>query len=127
LVNPHRKQQDSRVDGGETEGFLFAGIISDRRVTELRAYLAWEEHELLGAHSFGIDVDDQFQSDCFQFTQAEVSHLDVISLFWCEHNSRAVQVIVSTSLGIPQLLVVSMPISPSSISCSTTVLSDADK
>lgn len=54
----------------------------------LRAGLAGEHHDLLGADALGVDVDDDLQPRSIELSEAEVGHFDAVALFIGEDEPR---------------------------------------
>jgi hypothetical protein len=62
------------------ERLLLAGSTVERRVAMLGAGLAGKHHELLGADTLGVDVDDDLQPRLLELREAEVGHFDAFAL-----------------------------------------------
>ena len=71
----------------DAERLLLARLALDRRVPVLGAPLVREQDEFLRAHSIGVHVDDDLQSDLVEPAQPEVRDLDVPALIRRQHNA----------------------------------------
>ena len=77
-----RRALDVEVDdpAAAAEGLLLARRPVGRGMSVLGARLAREEHELLGADTVGVHVDDQLEPDLVEPREAEVRDLEVTTL-----------------------------------------------
>jgi hypothetical protein len=88
------------------ESLLLARVVAHRWVTVFRADLAGKEDYLLGAAALGVDIDQDGKAYPVEYSQAEISHLEGLTLAGSDHYTRSSKIFLSLVAGLPFLFLI---------------------